>query len=92
MIILSTDWLILKKMQVNIGESDILTIKNIFLSTKTKIGKGKTNISIKILQILQETNIRQIVADAIKLMISWDKKRLYIDGKLKMIKKGNKLK
>lgn len=57
-------------MQANIGESEILTIEKKFLSTKTIINRRETDISVRILCILQETNISQIAANVKKLIIT----------------------
>lgn len=72
----------IRKMRANTDERETLVIEDISLSTKAIIDKDKTDVNIKILWVLQQANIRQIVADKKRPMILWDKKNLMYKQKV----------
>lgn len=80
-----------RKMRANLDEGKTSAIKNTFLSIKATIDIEQRNVSVRIIQVLPETDIRQMVADVRWLIISWDKKKSWIGARPEMIKKGNSL-
>lgn len=63
-------------MKANICENEISAIENLFLLIKTMIDRRERDISIRILQILYEVDMRQITTNIKKPMIAWDKRKV----------------
>lgn len=68
---------------MNTGKDEISTIDKIFLLIKVMIDRGQIDVSIKILQILQQANIKQITANVRRPIIFWDIKTVINKQKAK---------